>query len=164
VGTSDYARYVFETALSKKEAYNELQTGLAGHRNSGTALRIHKHFNRRFGHFARTVPRGLGRGEGYGDTVVTFLERAKMPPLMWRLKYWDFPQLAYPATLAPRCVFPYVLEAWGLETWLPLRMRRTSEGSVWRWAPLSVSLQRKTLVCAGIPTAMFQWNGPCTDG
>jgi hypothetical protein len=32
--------------------------------------------NRRFGHFARTVPRGLGRGEGYGDTVVTFLERA----------------------------------------------------------------------------------------
>jgi hypothetical protein len=30
----------------------------------------------RFGHFARTVPRGLGRSEGYGDTVVTFLERA----------------------------------------------------------------------------------------
>jgi hypothetical protein len=37
---------------------------------------IHQHFNRRFGHFARTVPRGLGMGEGYGDTVVTFLDRA----------------------------------------------------------------------------------------
>jgi hypothetical protein len=46
------------------------------HRNSHTALRIHQHCSRRFGHFARKVPRGLGRGEGYGDTVVAFLERA----------------------------------------------------------------------------------------
>jgi hypothetical protein len=45
-------------------------------RHSLTEIRIHQHCNRRFGHFARTVPRGLGRGEGYGDTVVTFLERA----------------------------------------------------------------------------------------
>jgi hypothetical protein len=36
-----------------------------------------------------------------------------MPPLMWRLRCWAFPQLAYPATLAPRCLFPYVSEAWG---------------------------------------------------
>jgi hypothetical protein len=36
-----------------------------------------------------------------------------MLPLKWRLIYWDFPQLAYPATLAPRCLFPYVLGAWG---------------------------------------------------
>jgi hypothetical protein len=75
VGTSDYPRDVFESALSKYEAYGERLRGVATHRHSHTALRIHQHCNRRFGHFARTVPRGLGRGEGYGDTVVTFFER-----------------------------------------------------------------------------------------
>jgi hypothetical protein len=49
---------------------------LATHRHSHTAHRIHQHCRRRFGHFARTAPRGLGRDEGYGDTVVTFMERA----------------------------------------------------------------------------------------
>jgi hypothetical protein len=76
MGTSDFARDVFETAVSKFEAYGERLKGLAAHRHSHTALRIHQNCNRRFGHFARTIPRGLGRGEGYGDTVVTFLERA----------------------------------------------------------------------------------------
>jgi hypothetical protein len=76
MGTSDFARDDFETALSKYEADGERLRGLAAHRHSHTALRIHQHYNRRFGHFARTVPRGLGRGEGYGDTVVTFLEHA----------------------------------------------------------------------------------------
>jgi hypothetical protein len=47
------------------------------HRHSDIAFLIHYHCNRRFGHFARMVPRGLGRGEGYGDTVVTFQERAR---------------------------------------------------------------------------------------
>jgi hypothetical protein len=74
MGTSDFSRDVFETAFSKYEAHGERLRGLAAH--SHTALRIHQHCNRRFGHFARTVPRGLGKGEGYGDTVVTFLERA----------------------------------------------------------------------------------------
>jgi hypothetical protein len=77
IGTSNFARDVFETALSKYEAYDErLLRGLAAHRRSHTALRIHQHCNRRFGHFARTVPHGLGKGEGYGDTGVTFLDRA----------------------------------------------------------------------------------------
>jgi hypothetical protein len=76
MGTSDFARDVFETALKKYEAYGEGLRGLAAHRHSHTALRIHHYCNRRFGHFARTAPRGLGRGEGYGDTVVIFLERA----------------------------------------------------------------------------------------
>jgi hypothetical protein len=67
---------VFETALSKYEAFGERLRGLEAHRNSRTALHIHQYHNRRFGHFARTVPRGHGTGEGYGDTVVTFLERA----------------------------------------------------------------------------------------
>jgi hypothetical protein len=76
MGTSDFARDVFESALSKYEAYGERLRGVAAHRHSHTALRIHQHCNRRFGHFTRTVPRGLGRGEGYGDTLVTFLEHA----------------------------------------------------------------------------------------
>jgi hypothetical protein len=75
MGTSDFARDVFETALSKYEAYGERLRGMAAHRHSHTALRIHQHRNRRFGRFARTAPRGLGMGEGYGGTVVTFLER-----------------------------------------------------------------------------------------
>jgi hypothetical protein len=76
MGTSDFARDVFETALSKYEAYGGRLRGLATHRHFYAALRIHQHCNHRFGHFVRTVPRGLGRGEGYGDTIVTFLERA----------------------------------------------------------------------------------------
>jgi hypothetical protein len=63
-------------ALSKYAACGERLRGLAPHRHSHTSLRIHQHCNRRFGHFSRTVLRGLGRGEGYGYTVVTFLERA----------------------------------------------------------------------------------------
>jgi hypothetical protein len=74
-GTSDFARDVFEAALSKYEAYGERLRGLAAHRHSHAALRIHRKCNCRFGHFARTVSRGLDMGEGYGDTVVTFLER-----------------------------------------------------------------------------------------
>jgi hypothetical protein len=42
--------------------------------HSHNASYIHQYCNRRFRHFARTDPRGLGRGEAYGDTVVTFLE------------------------------------------------------------------------------------------
>jgi hypothetical protein len=53
-----------------------MSKGLAAHQHSHTALRIHQHCNRCFGHVARTVPRDLSGGEGYGDTVVTFLERA----------------------------------------------------------------------------------------
>jgi hypothetical protein len=76
LGTSDLARDVFETALSKYEAYGVRVRGLVAHRDYHTALRIHQHYNRRFGLFARTIPGGLGRGEGYGDTVVTFLKLA----------------------------------------------------------------------------------------
>jgi hypothetical protein len=54
VGTSDYARDVFDTALSKCEAYGERLTGLAAHSHSHTALRINQHCNPRFGLFART--------------------------------------------------------------------------------------------------------------
>jgi hypothetical protein len=76
MGASDLAQDVFETAVSKYEAYGERLRGLAAHRHSHTALRIHQHCNRRFQYFARTAHYGLGRGEGYGDPVVTFLERA----------------------------------------------------------------------------------------
>jgi hypothetical protein len=59
LGTSDFARDVFETALSKYEPYGDRLRGLAAHRHCHTALRIHQHCNRRFRDFARTVPRGL---------------------------------------------------------------------------------------------------------
>jgi hypothetical protein len=76
MGTSDFDRDAFETALSNYEAYVERLKGLVAHRHSQTPLCTHQHLNRRFGHFACTVPVGLGSGKGYGDTVVTFLERA----------------------------------------------------------------------------------------
>jgi hypothetical protein len=55
-GTSNFARDVFETALIKDKAYGKRLRGLAAHRYSHIALRIHQHCNRRFGHFARTGP------------------------------------------------------------------------------------------------------------
>jgi hypothetical protein len=61
MGASDFARDVLE---SKYEADGERQRGLAAYWHSHSALRIHQHCNRRFGQFACTVPRGLGRGEG----------------------------------------------------------------------------------------------------
>jgi hypothetical protein len=54
--TFDFARDEFETALSKYEAYGESLRGLTSHRHSHTAFRIHQHYNRGFGHFARTYP------------------------------------------------------------------------------------------------------------
>jgi hypothetical protein len=76
MGTSNFARHVFETALSKYEAYGKRLRGPSSHRHSHTTLRIHQHRNRRFVHFTLMNPRGLGSGEGCGDTVVIFLERA----------------------------------------------------------------------------------------
>jgi hypothetical protein len=64
MGTSDFARDVFEIVLSKYEAYGERLTGLAAHRHSNIGLRIDKHCNHRFEHFAGTAPRVFGRGEG----------------------------------------------------------------------------------------------------
>jgi hypothetical protein len=61
MGTSVFAQDVFEKAFSKYEAYGERLRGLAAHRHSHTALHILQYCNRRFGYFARTVPRGLGR-------------------------------------------------------------------------------------------------------
>jgi hypothetical protein len=66
VGTSDFARDVFETEFSKYDTYHgERLRGLVAHRHSHTTLRINQHCNRRFEHFARTVPRGLSTGVGY---------------------------------------------------------------------------------------------------
>jgi hypothetical protein len=105
MGTSDFARDVFETELSKYEAYGGRRRGLAAHRHSHTALRIHQHCNRRFGHFARTVPRGLGRGEGYGDTVVTFLERADNATLDVAAEILGLPAASLPCnTRSERCL------------------------------------------------------------
>jgi hypothetical protein len=97
MGTSDFARDVLETALNKYEAYSQrLIRGLAAHRHSHNALRIHQHCNRRFGHFARTVLRGLGRGEGYGDTLVTFLERADNATLDVAVEILGLPAASLP--------------------------------------------------------------------
>jgi hypothetical protein len=53
-----------------------VRTGKNNYGLVSTTLRVLQHCNRRFGHCARTAPPGLGKGEDYGDTVVTFLERA----------------------------------------------------------------------------------------
>jgi hypothetical protein len=106
MGTSDFARDVFETALSKYEAYGERSRGLAAHRHSHTALRIHQHFNRRFGHFARTVPRGLGRSEGYGDTVVTFLERGDNATLDVAAEILGLPAASLPRNIRSEMSLP----------------------------------------------------------
>jgi hypothetical protein len=106
MGTSDFARHVFETALSKYEAYGKRLRGLASHRHSHTALRIHQHCNRRFGHFARTVPRGLGGDEGNGDTVVTFLERADNATLYVVAEMLGLPAASLPRNTRSEMSFP----------------------------------------------------------
>jgi hypothetical protein len=95
---------VFETALSNYEAYGDCLRGLAAHRHSHTAHRIHQHCNRRFGHFAGTDPRGLGMGNGYDDTVMSFLERADSATLDVAAEIFGLPA----ASLPPQRSFRYV--------------------------------------------------------
>jgi hypothetical protein len=112
MGTPDFARDVFETALSKYEAYGERLRGLTAHVHSHIALRIRQHCNFRFGHFARTVSHDLGKDDGYGDTVVTFLERNANVTLDGAAGILGlFAASAYPATRAPRRLFPYISDA-----------------------------------------------------
>jgi hypothetical protein len=115
MGTFDFARDVFETALSKYEACSERLRGLATHRHSHIALRMYQLAHRRFRNFVRTAPRGLRRGEGCGDTVVTSLERVENAILDVAAEVLALPaaSLPLPTTLDPICLFPYVSEAWG---------------------------------------------------
>jgi hypothetical protein len=64
MGTSDFARDVFETALRKYEAYGLRLRGLAAHRHYHTALRVHQHCSRRFGHICPHSPPRSWQGRG----------------------------------------------------------------------------------------------------
>jgi hypothetical protein len=152
MGASDFARDVFETALSKYEAYGECLRGLAAHRRiTHSALRIHQHCNRRFGHFPRTVPRGLGKGEGYGDTVVTFLERADNATLHMAAKILDLPAASLPRNTRSKMSLTIRFGGMGRGTWLPCWMHPMLERPVWQWGLLSVSFKRKMLASGGFP-------------
>jgi hypothetical protein len=119
MGTSDFARDVFDTALSKYEAYGERLRGLAAaHRHSHTALRVHQHCNHRLGHFARTVPRGLGRGESYADIVVTFLERADNATLDAAAEILGLLAASLPRNTRSDMSLPIRFEGMGWGTWL----------------------------------------------
>jgi L-alanine-DL-glutamate epimerase-like enolase superfamily enzyme len=127
MGTSNFARDVFKTALKKYEAYGEHLGGLALHRHSHTALRIHQHCNRRFGHISRTVPRGLCTGEGYGYTVVTFLERVDNATLDVAAKILGLPAASLPRNPRSEMSLPIRFGGMGWRTWLPWRMQPMSE-------------------------------------
>jgi hypothetical protein len=151
---------VLETALSKYEPYGEHLAGLTAYRHSHIALRIHQHCNRRFGRFVRKVPHGLGRGEGDGDTVVTYLERADNATFDVAVEMLDFLVDILPRNTHSEMSLLIRFGGMGWGTWLPGRMRPMSERPVWRWAPLSVFLQHKTLVCAriGIAELPLAWS------
>jgi hypothetical protein len=55
----------------------------------------------------RTVPRGLGRDEGYGDIVVTVLERADTATLdaVAEMMGIPTPPISYHATLVLKCLY-----------------------------------------------------------
>ena len=77
-------------------------------------LRIHQHCNRRFGYFVRTPPpspRVLGKGEGYGDTVVTFLERADNATLDVAAEILGLPAASLPRNTRSEMSLPILLEA-----------------------------------------------------
>jgi hypothetical protein len=84
---------------------------------------------------------------------------------MWRLIYWAFPQLVYPTKLAPRCLFPYVfIGGTGVGDLVTLAdAARAGAAGVVVGSAIRL-LQRKMLVCAGIPTTMFRWSPPFSDG
>jgi hypothetical protein len=155
---------VFETALSKYEAYGERPGVLTAHRHSHTALRIHQHCNRRFGHFAHTVPRGLGRGEGYGDTVVTFLERADNATIDVAAEIFGLPAASLPRNTRSEMSLPTRFGGMGVGDLAALADAAQVGAAVWLWTQLSVSLKHKMLACAGIPKKKFRWSRPRMDG
>jgi hypothetical protein len=91
--------------------------GLVAHRHSHIALRIHQRYNRRFGHFVCTVPRGRGKEDGYGDTVEAFHERANNATLDVAAETLGFPA----ASLSRYTRF---------ERYLPLRFLKAQEARV----------------------------------
>jgi hypothetical protein len=138
MGISEFAHDAFETALSKYEAYGKCLTVLAAHRHFHTALRIHRHCNRRPGHFPRTVPHGIGRGEGYGDTVVTFLERVDTATLFVAAEILGLPVASRTRNTRSEMSIPISFGGTWEGTWLPWRMQPTSERLVWQWAPVAI--------------------------
>jgi hypothetical protein len=143
-----FSRDVFETALRKYEAYGERLRGLAAHRHSQTALRIHQHCNRRFGHFARTAPRGLGRGGGYGDTVVTFLERADNATLDMAAEILGLPAGGLPRKTRSEMSLPIRFGGMGVADLVAVADAAHVGAAGLAVAQLSVSLQHKILACA----------------
>jgi hypothetical protein len=150
--------HVFGTALSKYEAHGEHLT--AAHQHSHIVLCIHNYRNRRLGHFARMVPRGLGnRGDGYGDTVESFLERTHNATLDMASEILGLPAASLPRNARSEISLPIRFGGMGVGAWLPWRMRPTSERPVWERAPPSVFLERKMPVRAG--KICPRW---CSDG
>jgi hypothetical protein len=122
--------------------------GLAAHRQSHIALRIHQHCNRRFEHFAHIVPRGLAIrypppqiGEGYGDTVVTFFEGADNATLDVAAEMFGLPTANLPRNTRSAMTLPIRFRGMGVGTWLAWRMRPMSVRPVSQWALLSVTLK-----------------------
>jgi hypothetical protein len=120
MGTSDFARDEFKPVLSKYEAYRERLWVMASHMHSHTTLRIHQHCSRRSGHFARTVPRGLGRGEGYGDTVATFLERTNNSTLDVVAEILGLPAASLPRNTRSEMSLPIRFGVMGVENLVAL--------------------------------------------
>jgi hypothetical protein len=142
LGTSDFARDVLVMALSKYEAYGKRLRGLAAHRHSHNAHHIHQHCNRRFRHFARTAPRGLGRGEGCGDTVVTFLESAYNATLYMATEILGLPTAYQPRNTRSEMSLPIRLGGMGVGDLVALAYAAHVGAAGLAWALLSVSLHR----------------------
>eukprot|EP00873_Tetraselmis_striata_P002936 jgi/Tetstr1/423200/TSEL_001320.t1 len=76
VGSGTFARELLDKTVERFHQFGSRLVGLADHFHSHTATRLLQVCGRRFGHHLRSTPRGLGRSEGYGDTIPSFLEDA----------------------------------------------------------------------------------------
>eukprot|EP00873_Tetraselmis_striata_P011817 jgi/Tetstr1/432081/TSEL_021552.t1 len=76
VGLATFARELLDKTVERFHQFGSRLVGLADHFHSHTATRLLQVCGRRFGHHLRSTPRGLGRSEGYGDTITSFLEDA----------------------------------------------------------------------------------------
>jgi hypothetical protein len=130
VGTSDFARDMFETALSKYEAYGANQFG------SSPALSHCASYPSTLQPPLRTfcpyVPPWSWQGRRLLDTDETFFEHADNATLIAAAEILGLPAARLPCNTHSDMFLPYVLDARGWGIWLPWQMRPTSERPVWQ--------------------------------
>eukprot|EP00873_Tetraselmis_striata_P044403 jgi/Tetstr1/464667/TSEL_009421.t1 len=114
VGSATFARDLLDKTVENFHRFGSRVIGLADHFHSHTtATRLRQVRGRRFGHHFRSTPRGLGRSEGYGDTITSFLEDADAAAFSTLAGIWGVsPDLLDTPSIRTQLSLP--VQFWGL--------------------------------------------------